>query len=492
MTKLSNATLAGVRGVRVPDYDRTRVTAGIAHVGVGNFHRVHEAVYVDDCLHRPGHEGWGIVGIGLMDDAQSRAKAAAFPAQDGLYTVTSFAPDGARATRVIGAMVEYLHAPSDPEAVLVRLTDPAIRVVSLTVTEGGYGIDETTGEFRTDAPDVARDLAGGPPRTVFGCLAEALARRRRAGTPPFTVVSCDNLRGNGDTARKAIASFARARDPELGAFVDREVAFPNGMVDRIAPRVSDADRDRLNARSGIDDAFPAVCESYTQWVIEDHFPAGRPELEAVGVELRDDVPAFEAVKGRLLNASHMLLSYPSLLCGYRLVHDAVADWRLRELLDRFMDRDAVPLIEAPPGVSLEAYKAQVLARFSNVAIRDQLLRIAHDGAAKIPVFHTRTLAMLARAGGDMRREAFFLACFRRYLAGVDDRGAAFEVFEPHLDGGDLALARGDDPLGLLRTQPFRALTLDAHPPFVEAYLGAVEGLRTGGAARTLEALHETS
>jgi mannitol 2-dehydrogenase len=489
MAALSFESLAKLRPeIAKPGYDRSRLRAGIAHIGVGNFHRTHQAVYVERCLHRPGQEAWGIVGIGLGDGPAARAKAEAFRRQDGLYTVTEFSPNGHAVTRVIGAMIDYLHAPTDPEAVIARLASPELKIVTLTVTEGGYNIDEASGAFVIDAPDVAHDLSGKPPKTAFGFIVEALVRRRKDGIPPFTVVSCDNLRHNGDTARRAIAGFAAGRNASLGDWINREVAFPNSMVDRIAPKVSDEDRSRINKMNGIEDELPAVSESYIQWVMEDRFPLGRPALESVGVELRDDVALYETVKGRLLNASHMLMSYPSLLCGHRLVHEAMRDRRIVGLLDAFMERDAIPLLDGPSGLMLQDYKNMVLERFSNPAVGDQLLRIANDGAAKIPVFHSKTLSTLLERGGDIRREAFFLACFARYFRGQDDAGDIFEVYEPSLTRDDIAELGAPDGLGLLRISPFKALALDQSPGFVAAYRSAAEAIARVGAGATLEQL----
>ncbi|WP_429557371.1 mannitol dehydrogenase family protein [Paraburkholderia youngii] len=275
----------------VPAYDRNRLTAGIAHIGVGNFHRVHQALYVDRCLHLPGHEAWAICGIGLGSSTSALAKVRALHAQDCLYTVTEFDSDGSASTRVIGAMIDYLHASADPEAVLRELAGPAIRIVSLTITEGGYNFDEATGEFKFHEPDVAHDLAGAPPRTAFGFIVEALRRRREANVPAFTVMSCDNLRQSGNTVRRAVLSFAQAVDPGLADWIADNATFPNGMVDRIAPQVTPEVRAKVAIMSGIDDATPVVEETFTQWVIEDRFSNGRPAFDAVGVEVKSDVSA---------------------------------------------------------------------------------------------------------------------------------------------------------------------------------------------------------
>jgi mannitol 2-dehydrogenase/sorbose reductase len=474
--------------IAIPRYDRSSLRCGIVHFGLGNFHRVHQAVYVDRCLHDSSVKDWGRCGVELIDSPAARAKGEAYKRQDYLFTVTEFEPDGKAATRVVGAMIDYIHAPADPEALLQRLTGPDTRIVSLTITEGGYNLDETTGNFKFTSPDVAHDLAGGPCRTAFGFIVEALRRRRDTGTGPFTVMSCDNLRHNGDTAKKAILSFAEARDPVLAAWIETNVAFPNSMVDRIAPQVSPEARDRLNVRSGVDDAVPAIGETFSQWVIEDRFSAGRPALETVGVELRDDVAVFEFMKGRMLNASHVMLAYPALLCGYRIVHEAMGDKRLATLLRSFLDHDVILRLQGPPGVSLEAYRDSVLERFENPAINDQLLRIAFDGAAKFPVFHSKTIASLVESKGDLDREAYLLACYGRYLHGRDDKGQTFEVVEPRLSEADWALVRGGDPLGLLRTSPFESLGLFDDAGFVAAYRRFSDAIARTSASQALDQL----
>src|SRR6202035_3046033 len=242
------------------------------------------------------------------------------------------------------------------------------------------------------------------------------------------------------------------------------------MVDRIAPQVRPEDRQRLNASSGINDLLPASCENYTNWVIEDRFSAGRPELELGGVQFRSDVAAFEAVKGRLSNAAHMLMCYPSLLLGHRFVHEGMEEARIVKLLQNFWDFDAFPLVTPPTGYSVHAFTAGVLSRFSNPAIRDQLLRVAHDGAAKIMVFHAKTIQELIENGKNLTREAFMLACFSRYLLGVDDLAKTFEINEPQFNEDDWRTLRSDNPTGLLGTTPFRSLDLEGCGPFRKQYL----------------------
>lgn len=459
-------------------YDRSQVTAGIAHFGVGNFHRVHQALYVDRSLRQGEDLSWGIVGIGLSDGRAAREKAEKFNAQDGLYTLTEYAPDGSSRSQVVGALIGYLHGPSDPERVLSLLEDPQLRIVTMTITEGGYLLDDSTGTFQANHPSVQADLAGDAPSTVFGYLVEALRRRRAAGVMPFTVVSCDNLRQNGTTTRRAVVGFADAVDKDLAAWIDENVSFPNSMVDRIAPYVTADDRERLNNETAIEDQLPVMSESYLQWVIEDDFPAGRPALEKVGVQLRPDVHAFEQVKGRMLNASHVLLSYPGLLLGHRFVDEAMRDERLRNLLDVFMETDVIPLLTAPEGVDLQEYKQLILDRFANPAVGDQLIRIATDGAAKIPVFHTVTLQELIARKADVAREAFLFACYRQYLDGRDDNGELIEVTEPSLTSEDWRSVTGDDdPLNVLRLPSFRPLALSRAGIFTDEYLAARQRMR---------------
>lgn len=491
MTALNAGSLAGLPpGVRRPGYDRARVRAGIAHLSVGNFHRAHQAAYLDDVLALPGQEGWGLCGIGLIDSPAERAKAEAMAAQDGLYTLTLFPPEGEPSSRVVGAIVEYLFAPADPAAVLARLDDPAIRIVSLTITEGGYNLDETTGRFRLDAPEIVHDLARPEaPRTAFGFIVEALARRRQAGMAPFTVLSCDNLRHNGDVTRHAVLAFAGARDPELARWIEASATFPNAMVDRITPAVTPDDVTRLNALAGVEDRLPVFAEDFTQWVVEDRFCAGRPALERTGVQFTDDVTGYEQVKLRMLNASHSMLSYPALLGGCRLVHEAMADPRLLAYLRAFLDRDVIPLLEAPPGMDLAGYRDTVLARFANPAVNDQLLRITSDGGSKIPVFLGDTIRAALAGGRDHRRLAFVLAAFVRYLAGRDDQGAGFTPQEPHLSEADRALAADPDPAAALRISAFKGLGLEGDPAFTASFGRQRERIARDGALATLDALN---
>jgi mannitol-1-phosphate/altronate dehydrogenase len=490
MVALNGTTLERLpERVARPGYDRGRVRAGIAHLSVGNFHRAHQAVYLDRCLGLPGHEGWGICGIGVVDSPAERAKTESLRRQDGLYTLTVFPPKGEPESAVVGSIVDYVFAPAEPEAALTRLSDPAVRIVTLTITEGGYNMDEATGAFRLDAPDIAHDLADpGRPRTAFGLIVEALARRRAAGTPPFTVLSCDNLRHNGDVARRAVLAFAEAREPALAAWLEANVTFPNGMVDRITPAVLPADVARLNALTGVEDEVPVFAEDYIQWVIEDRFCQGRPALEQVGVQFTDDVGGYEQIKLRMLNATHIMLSYPGQLGGYRFVHEAMADPRILAHLRAFLDRDTIPLLTPPAGVTLARYRDIVLERFANPAINDQLARLTSDSCSKIPVFLGDTIGTCLERGRDHRRLAFLFATFARYLGGVDDREAAFAPIEPHLTEAERRLVADPDPTAFLRIHTLKGLGLERYPAFVADIARCRGMIAQRGTLATLEAL----
>ena len=486
---LSLATLNSFgSNVATPSYDRSRLRPGIVHFGVGNFHRVHQAVAIEACLHHPGHEDWAICGIGLTEGASAKAKSEAYRRQDNLYSVTQLTSPEARETQIIGAMIDYIHAPNSAEAVLARLADPATKIVSLTITEGGYNIDEASGQFRLDASDIRHDLTGRTPRTVFGYIVSALKRRRELGLAPFTVMSCDNLPRNGDTTRLGVTSFARAADPGLADWIEQNGAFPNSMVDRIAPQVPETERRRVAALTGVDDLVAATCETYTSWVIEDRFSAGRPRLELANVVFSNEVPAYVAVKGRLSNAAHMLMCYPALLMGARYVDEGMRLLDIPKLLQNFWDLDTRQLVEPPLGYSIPAFTAKVVERFANPAIKDQLTRVAGDGASKIVVFHGKTIGQLIANGGDLTREAFLIACFGRYLSGKDDNGKSFEVFEPHIDKADWEQLRAGDPSAVLSIEAFHGLALRESLRFVAAYQDMADRLKAEGAAATLARL----
>src|SRR5579859_2927894 len=333
--QLRQANLTSLSGgVVVPSYGRDNLRPAIVHFGVGGFHRAHQAVYLDDLFERRISSDWAEHGVGLL--AGDRRMADALVPQNCLYTVVERSAEQDRA-RVVGSMGGYTFAPDHQEQVLQLLADPAIRIVSLTITEGGYLVDDKTGVFDSTNPAVAQDVDRNAPRTVFGYIVAGLERRRAAGVAPFTVQSCDNLQGNGSVARTAIVSFARLGDDALAAWIEANVAFPNAMVDRITPQTTDDDRAMVASAFGIVDAWPVVTEPFKQWVIEDAFSNGRPPFEEVGVQIVGDVHPYETMKLRLLNASHQAMAYLGILAGHRFAHDVMRDADFVTLLTRFMD-----------------------------------------------------------------------------------------------------------------------------------------------------------
>ncbi|HKH54810.1 MAG TPA: mannitol dehydrogenase family protein, partial [Propionibacteriaceae bacterium] len=384
MTQLGNAT---VNSLSVPGlgYDRSRLRVGIVHFGVGAFHRAHQAKYLDALMEQGKALDWGICGVGVMPfDLKVRD---ALLAQDCLYTLVEKDPEGNWTPKVIGSIVAYRYAPDDPEAVIEQMADPATGIVSMTVTEGGYNFHPVTGKFDADNPAVQADLSpGAVPTTTFGLITEALARRRARGVAPFTIMSCDNIQGNGHVASEVFSAFARLRDPDLGEWIASNVSFPNSMVDRITPVTTDEDREQVSQRFGVEDAWPVVCEPFTQWVLEDNFPAGRPPLEDVGVQVVPDVEPYELMKLRLLNASHQALCYFGYLAGYRLVHEVAQDRLFANFLLDYMNREATPTLPPVPGVDLDAYKRTLIERFSNGAVRDTVARLCAESSDRIPKF----------------------------------------------------------------------------------------------------------
>lgn len=471
----------------VPSYDRGRLRHGIAHLGVGGFHRAHQAMYLDALMNRGEALDWAVTGVGLMPGDVAMADAMA--AQDNLYTVVVKHPDGSREPRVVGAMVDYLFAPEQGARVLDLLADASTRIVSLTVTEGGYHVHQVTGELDPDDIGLQRDLRAGPgelPVTAFGYVVEALARRRAAGTAPFTVMSCDNIQGNGHVASRMITAFARLRDPDLADWIAAEVRFPSSMVDRITPVTTDDDREDLAARWGVSDAWPVVCEPFTQWVLEDDFgPLGRPALEDVGVQVVPDVTPYELMKLRLLNAGHQALAYLGALAGYTYAHEASADPLFERFLLGYMEQEASPTLAELPGVDLDAYRHQLVERFANPEVRDTLARLCAESSDRIPKWLLPVVRERLAAGGEVRHAALVVAAWSRYAEGVDEQGRPIDVVDRRREAVlARAQAQAQDPLAFLRDPDlFGALADEAR--FTGPYLEARRLLHEVGAQETL-------
>jgi mannitol 2-dehydrogenase len=493
MVKLNSSTLDELRQsqpeVTLPSYDLHALTPGIVHIGVGAFHRSHQAMYLDRLLNAGGHTDWAICGVGLVSfDERMRDVMAE---QDHLYTLATWHPDGQAEARVIGAISEYLYAPDDMQAVLEKLADPAVKIVSLTVTEGGYNVNDATGEFDGSNPEVLKDLApGAVPRTVFGVLTESLRLRRERGAGAFTVMSCDNIQGNGHVAHKALTSFARLKDPELSDWIAEQVAFPNSMVDRITPATTDAMRQQVAALYGIDDAWPVIAEDFTQWVLEDHFSLGRPPLEEVGVQIVHDVEPYELMKLRLLNASHQAMSYLGLLAGYTYAHEVCQDGLFRRFLLGYMAREAAPTLRPVPGIDLAAYQQQLIDRFASTAIQDTLARLVFDASERIPKFLLPVLREQLASGGEIAHCALVVASWARFLEGHDEAGRPMPIQDRRAEQLQAAARQEQEQPGAFLEQRDVFGDLGSNPRFVSAYLAARESLKTRGALGTLRALLE--
>lgn len=378
MQRLNSARLTGLApAVAIPAYDRQSVTAGIVHIGIGAFHRGHMAVYIDDML--ATDPSWGIVGASVR---RPDTKAALAP-QDYLYSVTARDAEGAQ-TRVVGSVIDILDASQDTQPLITRMADPAIRIFSLTVTEKGYCHDPASGHLLAHHPDIIHDLSHpNQPRSVPGIIVAALERRRAHGRPGVTVLSCDNLQGNGQIARRTVLEFARLWNASLADWIEANVSFPSTMVDRIVPALSASDKDDVGEILGFEDAWPVITEPFSQWVVEDDFAAGRPDLASAGVQLVADVEPFELMKLRMLNGSHSTIAYLGQLAGYDFVSTSVENDTIRSLLFALMSQEVIPTLDVP-GIDLEDYRDRLLKRFSNPALQHRCAQIAMDGSQKLP------------------------------------------------------------------------------------------------------------
>ena len=465
--KLTKSTLAQL-SIDKPTYDRDEIGVGIVHFGVGGFHRAHQAMYVDRLLEMGLAKDWGICGVGVLP--ADRKMADVMAAQDGLYTLLLEKPDGSREARVIGSIVDYRYAPDDPEAVVELLAAPSTRIISLTITEGGYNIENLA--------DV----------NVFGLVADALARRRDRGVPSPTIVSCDNIEGNGNVAREAFTTYAERVHPGLGEWIHANTRFLNSMVDRITPVTTPDVIAVLADEFGVEDQWPVAAEPFTSWVLEDDFSDGRPPFEKADVLLVDDVTPYELMKLRLLNASHQSLCYFAYLAGYRLVHDAAGDPLFAEFLRQYMDSEATPTLKPVPGIDLPDYKRTLIERFANPGVKDTIVRLCFGSSDRIPKWLLPVIRANLASGGPVRLSAATVASWARYAEGVDENGEPIDVQDQLADTlVPLARSQHENPTAFLEnTDVFGDLA--SQPRFVEAYVWALDSLHRDGARATLETL----
>jgi mannitol 2-dehydrogenase len=462
--KLNNATLTSLP-ITTPSYDRSSVSVGIAHIGAGHFHRAHQAMYIDRLLQRGLAQEWGICGVGVMPGDWTMRDV--LRDQDGLYTLIAEHPDGSRDARVIGSIIDYRYAPHDPEAALEVLAAPTTRIISLTITEGGY-----------------RD----PDGPAFSLITDALARRRDRGIPAPTIASCDNIESNGAVAQGAVLANAEQRNPELARWAAEHVRFPSSMVDRITPSTTLEMAASVRRDFGVADRWPVVAEPFAAWVLEDDFADGRPPLEQAGVLLVDDVVPYESMKLRMLNAGHQCLCYFAHLCGYEFVHDAARDPLFAEFLLAYFDFEAIPTLPPVPGIDLHDYSRALIERFANPGTRDTVARLCAYSSDRIPKWLLPVICDNLSGDGSVRLGAAVVASWARYAEGVNEWGEPFEVVDQLADSlVPIARSQHKHPCAFLEiTGLFGDL---AHQPrFAQAYRWALESLHHKGARATLEAL----
>ena len=479
---LSSLALMPPRVAR-PAYGREDLRGGILHIGVGNFHRAHQAVYLDELFNAGRDRDWAVLGAGLR--RTDHAMRQALQAQDWLTTVVELAPGSARA-RVIGPMVDFLPVGEDGCAIVAALDHPAIRIVSLTITEGGYCLDPASGAFDPAHPDILYDSAHPEaPRSAFGVLVAALRRRRERGLAPFTIMSCDNIPGNGDAARNAVAGLADLVDPGLGDHVRNRLAFPNSMVDRITPATTDRERASVEEAFSVQDNWPVTCEPFRQWVLEDCFPSGRPALDEVGVTFTTNVAPYELMKIRILNGGHAAIAYPAALLGIDSVHDAMADPLIRAFLDKLETEEIIPCVPPVPGVDLAGYLRLVTSRFANPEIGDSISRLAADGSNRQPKFILPSARDGLRSGRTVAGLALVSALWCRACAQTTDAGEPLTIVDESADRL-LAAARiaRSDPRAFLKLSDIFG-TLDEVPAFRGAFDGALNSLWSAGVRATL-------
>ncbi|MCW2684143.1 MAG: Fructuronate reductase [Blastococcus sp.] len=467
--------------VQVPTYDRAALTPAVVHISVGGFTRAHQLMYLDELAER-GDTGWGVVGVGLHSPQMRDALAP----QDNLFTVVERDAE-AETARVVGSMIGYLYAPEDPGAVLDLLADERTRLVTMTVTGTAYRIDPHSGEFRPD--EEARSDLEHPdrPLSVFGFLVEGLDRRRRAGLPPFTVLSCDNMQSNGTAAREAVVGFARLRDEVLARWIADNVSFPSSMVDRITPKTSVEERDTIADTFGVDDRWPVITETFSQWIVEDDFCNGRPPLDEVGVRFVRDVGRYELMKTRLLNAGHCALGYLGQVAGHETTDQAVGDPVFSDFLHGLFTGEVIPLLPPPDGIDLAEYEQTLLQRFANPAIGDRLQRLGRRGSSKVPEYLLPSLSHALRQRRPHALLTLAVAGWMRYLQGTDESGRPIEIEDAQRNRlQELARAGGTDPRPLLSERSLFGDLVD-DDAFVGRLEQALVQLHTDGVRATLAA-----
>ncbi|QEY11643.1 mannitol dehydrogenase family protein [Cellvibrio sp. KY-YJ-3] len=426
MNRLNKHAIAELpKDVVLPSYDRTQLNAGIVHLGIGAFHRAHQAFYTEAVLNKFGGD-WGIIGSSL----RSASVRDQLVPQDCLYTLVERSGEGEK-LQLIGAVLDTLVGPENPAALVAQMAADNIKIVSLTITEKGYCHDPATGNLNLNHPDIIHDLAHlDKPVSAIGFLVSALKQRFDNNQKAFTLLSCDNLPNNGEVLEKVVCQFAEKIAPEFAQWIKTNATFPCTMIDRIVPATTDEDRREIEARLGLRDEGMVVCEPFSQWVVEDKFADGRPEWEKVGVLLVEDVRVFEKIKLRLLNGAHSTMAYTGYLSGFDYISEVIEQPALVNLVKTYMAREAGETVTAPAGFDIEAYKQQLRERFSNKALKHRTWQIAMDGSQKLPQRLLETLREQLQGNGHIDILCLGVAAWIRYVSGVDEKGNAIEVSDP--------------------------------------------------------------
>ncbi len=489
LVKLNARNLSSLpKEVKVPTYDRSEVKTGIVHVGIGGFHRAHEAFYTDELLENHGVKEWGICGVALLD--HDRKIYNTLVEQDGLYTLMVTDADGITTARVIGSIVVCLFAPDEPDKVIEKMAHPDVKIITLTITEGGYNFNPVTGQFIADEPSIQSDIhSPNQPATIFGYLTGALKRRKERGLNGITIQSCDNIQQNGEVTKKMLLAYIQLAAPELLSWVAEHISFPNAMVDRITPVTSLEAIKQLRQQFGVDDAWPVVCEPFCQWVIEDHFVNGRPEWNLAGAQFVADVHPYEKMKIRLVNGGHVALGFTGYLHGYGFVYEAMANPALFQFVQDFLNEEVTPILDDVPGIDIAGYKKTLLQRFANPNIKDQLTRIISESSAKIPKFLLPTIHEQLAKNVIMKRAALILAAWCHYLelTGTSASNHVQDEMKKVLIEKATASVH-NDPLAFLKIESiFGKLT--SEKTFAESYLFYLDNIRKDGITKVINEIN---
>ncbi|QCX38940.1 mannitol dehydrogenase family protein [Aureibaculum algae] len=479
--KLNQKNLAEIaKRISCPTYNRSNIKTGIVHVGIGGFHRAHEAFYTDALLHDDSIKDWGICGVALLEFDTKIYNT--LKEQNGLYTLIIKELDGTLTKRVIGSIVECLYAPENPTTVIEKMASPEVKIITLTITEGGYNYNEATRGFDFENPQIHYDLEHPEsPKTIFGYLTQALKLRKERGLLGVTIQSCDNIQGNGHMAKKMLLSYVQKAEPELVAWIETNVSFPNSMVDRITPATAALDIEKLKETSGVDDAWPVVCEPFKQWVIEDDFSTDRPAWETVGAQFVEDVVPYEKMKLSLLNAGHTVLGIIGALMGYDTIDESVHNPHINAFLKKYMDIEVTPTLGQLEGVDLESYKQSLLQRFGNINIKDQIDRICSESSAKFPIFVLPTVTTNLKEKGSIDFASLVIAAWAIYSLGKDENGKVLiikDAMKATLNEKSIAASKYN-PEAFLEIETIFGKLKDA-PTFVSTYTTAYKNILKNG------------